>query len=113
MALVKINVDEITKSCRPIDCKELMTFLMAHRMKVWSWGINNFVNVYNKALRFTVQGHHHKGHVYIFVNGLDLFDIYLTSSQGNIKDTIESIYLEDLIEILDKRIEYIADYKNN
>jgi hypothetical protein len=49
--------------------------------------------------------------VYLFVNGADLFDAYLTSSHGTIKEKIENVYLEDLFDILDKKIEYIDIYE--
>jgi len=48
----------------------------------------------------------------LFVNGLDLFDIYLTSSHGTIKETINDIYLDDLFGILDKKIEWIDIYED-
>jgi hypothetical protein len=50
--------------------------------------------------------------VYLFVNGLDLFDIYLTTSHGNIKEKISDVYLDDLFGVLDKKIEYIDIYED-
>jgi hypothetical protein len=49
--------------------------------------------------------------VYLFVNGADLFDIYLTSTHGNIKEKIGDVYLDDLFDVLDKKIEYINIYE--
>jgi hypothetical protein len=59
-----------------------------------------------------VRGHHHKGHVYIFLNGLDLFDVYLTNSKGIIKDRTDEqgIYNDQLVEWIDEKIERIPDY---
>lgn len=108
----KIEPLKIIKSCRDMDSKELLGFLCAHKSKFLSWGPHNFVDIKGRGLRFNVQGHHHKGHVYLFVNGLDLFDIYLTSSHGTIKETINDIYLEDLFDILDKKIEWISIYED-
>jgi len=78
--------------------------------KFHSWGANKFTNVYNYALKFNVNGHHHKGHVYIMVNGSDLYDVFITTNRGTILDTFKDIYFEDLFDVIDKRIEYISDY---
>jgi hypothetical protein len=57
-----------------------------------------------------VSGHHHKGHVYIFVNGSDLFDVYLTTLQGTIKTIGTDLYFDQLAEWIDERVERIPDY---
>jgi hypothetical protein len=57
-----------------------------------------------------VQGHHHKGHVYLVVNGSDLFDAYLTTSKGTIKSIEKDIHIEDFIDRLDVKIERIDNY---
>ena len=79
--------------------------------RAWSWGFNNpVIAVKNKAYRFTVQGHHHKGHVYIVLNFMDTFDIYYTSNRGTIKKKSEGIYIDMLIDELDIKIERIDEY---
>jgi hypothetical protein len=108
----KIDPLKIAKSSRDLDVNGLVKFFYGHGSKFWSWGSQNFVNVKNRGLQFKVNGHHHKGHVYLFVNGLDLFDIYLTSTHGNIKEKIEDVYLEDLFDVLDKKIEWIPIYED-
>ena len=108
----KINLPEILKSVRTLDCVELMQYFKMHNYKFWSWGARGFTNISNKALKFRVNGHHHKGHVYIVVNGMDLFDVYLTSIQGNIKTELNDIFIEDLFTILDEKIEKIPEYKS-
>ena len=57
------------------------------------------------VLRFKVNGFNHKGHVYVGVNGLDLFDVYLTTTKGTIVKVITDIYLMDFIDIVDKAVE--------
>jgi hypothetical protein len=79
---------------------------------VWSWGAHAWKLIDGKVLRFTVNGHHHKGHVYIMVNGSDLFDVFLTSSQGNIKKVINDVYLEDVTEVIDIAVEKIDKYNH-
>ena len=70
----------------------------------------NFQEITKGCRDLNVQGHHHKGHVYIFVNGSDLFDVYLTTTQGTIKMKIEGLYFDQLVEWIDEKVEKIPDY---
>lgn len=74
---------------------------------VWCWGARNWTNVENhKALKFRVSGRLFKGFVYITVNGLDLFDIYFTHvGTSTIVKKVNNVYIEDLIETIDKIVE--------
>jgi len=108
----KIQPLVIAKSSRDMDVKGLVEFFYHHGSKFFSWGAQNFVNINNRGLQFKVNGHHHKGHVYLFVNAADLFDIYLTSTRGNIKEKICDIYLDQLVDVLDKKIEWIDIYED-
>ena len=90
---------------------EQLVIAMRTNVKVWSWGAHGWKLFEGKVLRFMVSGHHHKGHVYVTVNVMDTFDIYLTTSQGNIKGVLNGIYLDQLIEVIDNRVERIVDYK--
>ena len=107
---MKIDLIQISNTVRTQNVKETVQVLSHNKTIFWSWGVRDFKNYSNKVLRFTVSGHHHKGHVYITVNGNDLYDVYLTSNQGNIRDTYTDIYFDDLVEIIDNRIEKIKDY---
>ena len=94
--------------CREFDLQEIANYIRPYS---WSWGYRNAgIACKNKALRFTVSGHHHKGYVYIVLSGMDLFDIYYTTNQGKIKKISKDIYLDMLIETLDVDIERIAAY---
>jgi hypothetical protein len=111
------KIDIKAASCREIYMPDLMTLLKFDLMKFWSWGSHALTVDSTKCtrmFRMTVSGHHHKGHVYIFLSGADLFEVYLTSNQGTIKDkTTEGLYFDMLVDWIDKKIEYIADYKQN
>lgn len=102
------NFNENT--CR--EWHDMQEFVNAIRplAKVWSWGARAWTKMNAYCLRFTVSGHHHKGHVYIVVNGRDEFVIYLTSNRGKIKLVIEGIYLDNIIEVIDDKVERIAAY---
>jgi hypothetical protein len=77
---------------------------------VWSWGAHGWTNIENKCLRFKVRGHHFKGYVHIIVNGLDLFDVFYVSTHGNIKDVSKDVYIEDLVDTIDIKVERIPEY---
>lgn len=113
----KINYEEIVKSCRDMNPNEVIQLLRADFWRFATWGATAFT-VDNKRrtrmLRFKVNGHHHKGHVYIFVNGMDLFDVYLTTLQGTIKEVSDSshggLYFDMLFDWIDERVEKVDDY---
>jgi hypothetical protein len=111
----KIDYQKITKSCRNLNVKELMQLLHINVSIFWSWGAHAFIvddKRNTRMFRMAVQGNHHNGHVYIFVNGLDLFDVYLTTLQGTIKDKIEGLYFDQLVEWIDEKIEKIPAYSH-
>jgi len=108
----KIDINEIVKSCREFDINQIHKYIARSGAISMSWGFRNAVIIKNNlAYRFTVSGYHHKGHVYIVLNASDLFDIYYTSNRGTIKKIEKDVYIEDLLNILDKDIEYIKAYK--
>jgi hypothetical protein len=104
--------------CRDMNFDELLYVLKRNISIYWSWGAHRIIvdkmrkDGYIKMFRFTVSGHHHKGHVYIFLNGLDLFDVYLTTNQGTIKQRTDEmgIYNDQLVEWIDERVERIPEY---
>ena len=110
----KINVQEIVKSCRTLNTQELMQLLRADFWKFCSWGATGFTiddKRNTRMLRFKSNGFKHKGHVYIFVNGMDLFDVYLTTLQGTIVETnSEGLYFDMLVDWIDERIEKQPEY---
>ena len=114
----KINMPEIAKSLRTQNVQETVKLLQSSGGIFWSWGSHAFraeVNNgdYTKYFRMAVSGHHHKGHVWIILNGIDLFDVYFTSRQGTIKDIKTDLYFDMLVDCIDKYVEYIPEYVNN
>ncbi len=101
---------EFAKSARVQDLNETLKVIRADIRLPMSWGMHNLSNFDNKVLRFNVNGHHHKGHVLIRVNGSDLYDVMLASTHGNVKKVINDLYFDQLAEIIDREIEYIKEY---
>jgi hypothetical protein len=111
----KIEISEIIKSCREMNPQELLQLLRADFWKFSSWGATGFTvdNMRKpRMMRFKSNGYKHKGHVYIFVNGNDLFDVYLTTIQGKIIEISGDmgLYFDMLVDWIDERIEKQADY---
>jgi hypothetical protein len=105
-----INHENFTVGHRPLEGMQELANTLRRQPTVWSWGAHAWTKMNQFCLRFMVQGHHHRGHVYLVVNGSDLFDAYLTTSRGTIKKIVTDIYIEDLISILDSKIERIDAY---
>lgn len=101
----------VQASVRPLEgASDLINALRRNRI-VWCWGPEKWAMVSTSqnsgvmAIRFKSNGYLHKGLVYITVNGLDLFDIHLTTLDNKLKSTTKDVYLEDLIETIDFLIE--------
>lgn len=78
---------------------------------VWSWGAHAWTKMNSNCLRFTVNGRHHRGHVYLVVNHSDLFDVYLTSNRGTIKKVLNDVWVDSLVDAIDTEVERIPAYK--
>jgi hypothetical protein len=105
-------IDTKKASCREIYVPDLIDLLRSSGSIMMSWGPHNFiVDKKNGAqmFRMNVQGYLHRGHVYIFLNGMDLFDVYLTTIHGTIKKRTEEmgIYSDSLVEWIDGNVERI------
>ena len=77
-----------------------------------SWGINlETVGPVTNGLEFHVEGFIHKGKVKVELNeGRDLFEITLVDDLGVIVKRIEDIYLDELVNIIDRNVERTNDY---
>ena len=80
---------------------------------VMSWGINPAsIEVVDLGVKFHVQGFKHKGFVQVVLNeGEDLFEVTLISEEGKIVKTIEHIFVDNLISIIDDAVEKTEDYE--
>jgi len=99
--------------CRELNPVELLQLLRLDIMKFWSWGANGFTvdkKKGTKMFRMTVRGHHHKGYVYIVLNFLDLFDVYLVNKKNIIKDKMTDLYFDQLADAIDEKVERINAY---
>lgn len=77
-----------------------------------SWGVvPESMKVIEGGLEFHCQGFKHKGKVQIVLDeGKDLFEVHLISENGEKVKTIEDIFLDKLISVVDENIEKTEDY---
>ena len=93
--------------------KYIMSILKTQLMVVWSWGFHNPVALpNNEGLQFIVQGFKFKGTVEVAYNeGWDLFDVSFIKD-GKVVDKIEEVYLDGLVDVIDRYVEKTDDYEN-
>ena len=108
---MKLDLEKLGNESRVQNCKETLNVISHNKVTFWSWGAHAFKNYQNKILRFKVNGHHHKGHVYVAVNGSDLYDVYLTTTRGNIVKEMKDIYFDEIQDRIDNAIERIEVYE--
>lgn len=79
---------------------------------MFSWGFHNPVALPNNTgLRFNVQGFKFRGIVEVVYNeGWDLFDVRFIKG-GKVIDTVEQVYLDGLVDVIDDYVERVPDYE--
>jgi hypothetical protein len=95
---------------REFDVNDTLKLLKLHSLYLATWGAHNYVNVQNKGLMFSVQGHHHKGKVLVSLKWDDTYIVTLINTQNNVKESFENIYCDELADFIDRKVERIADY---
>lgn len=100
----KINGQEVGQ--RSFDPQELAGALRKGAFwTVGSWGAHAWTRHEDKFLRFKVQGRLFTGHVYIILGWDDTFTLYFTTTHGAIKDIKEGIYVDMLVDVIDRKVE--------
>lgn len=90
--------------------KYIMSILRSQTMIVLSWGFHNPVAI-NNGLKFKVQGYLHKGWVEVVYNeGRDLFSVRTINKDGSIKQEVEDVYFDCLVNVIDGMIERCENY---
>ena len=72
-----------------------------------SWGIDlEGLESDDTSLEFHVQGFVHKGNVRItYIEGADVFQVTLYGEDGEIKETINDVYNDNLVSVIDEKVE--------
>lgn len=109
--MTKETLDLIrSKYERQFNTNETMAVLRQNLGIFWSWGATGFTNCEDKGLLFKSNGRHHKGYVLITLAWDDTYSVYIITTHGNVLNEYKMVYFEDLVEVIDNRIERIAAY---
>jgi hypothetical protein len=101
----KIQLDDIAKTLRTQNSEETLELLKANKVLLMCWGASNFSTPVKNIFRFNVNGHKHKGFVYITVNASDWYDVYLTTFTNKLVQKLEDISFDELSVKIDEAIE--------
>ena len=85
----------------------IMKILRSQLVVVFSWGFNTPMRLPDdKGLRFLVNGYLHQGAVEVIYNaGADLFVVNTLNADGSIKQQVEDVYLDCLVNVIDRMVE--------
>ena len=87
--------------------KYILQILRTQPIVVFSWGFHNAYPIRN-GLRFSVNGYLHQGLVDVVYNeGADLFVVSTLDGKGTIKQQVEDVYLDCLVNVIDSMVETI------
>jgi hypothetical protein len=92
------------------NTKETLFQLRYYPMTFFSWGVSDVGIISgtaecSKSLCFRVRGRLFKGWVHIALNFDDTYIVTFISTQGNIKETLENVYCDELTEKIDEFVE--------
>ena len=91
----------------------ILSIFRTNPFVVMSWGINPAtITIVDVGVKFHVQGFIHTGYVQVVLNeGEDLFEVTLFSEEGETLKTIEHIFVDNLICVIDEAVEKYENYQ--
>lgn len=93
----------------------IWAILTSRPIILMSWGVDlKTVKTIELGLEFHVQGFKHRGLVRVTLNeGLDLFEVLLIDEKDKIVNTIESIFCDNLVAVIDDAVEKTDNYEKS
>ena len=93
--------------------KYILSILKTRIDIVSSWGLDpESLKSIKYGIEFHVQGFKHTGMVQVTLNeGEDLFEVSLVSESGETVETHKSIFLDNLISVIDDAVENVENYE--
>jgi hypothetical protein len=90
--------------------KYILTILRSNVSVVLSWGFHDPSAIAN-GLSFFVCGFIYSGKVeVVYDHGKDLFIVRIFNDDGSIKEQVDDVYFDDLVDTIDEIVEKCADY---
>ena len=85
--------------------KYILSIFRTQPMIVFSWGFHGAYAISN-GLLFSVNGYLHQGDVEVrYDEGADLFVVNTLNEDGSIKQQESDVYLDCLVNVIDKMVE--------
>lgn len=93
-----------------IMARLILDILRTDLKRVFSWGFQ-CPKIIKGGLRAYVAGFLYEGYIEVKYNrGKDLFEVSTFNDDGSIKDKVEDVYLDSLVDVIDKKVEYCENY---
>lgn len=91
----------------------IWSILKTQMIVIMSWGIDpSKARVITNGMEIHVQGFLHTGFLQITLNeGTDLFEIKLLSEERELVKFIDGIYLDSLVDTVDRAVEICDNYE--
>ena len=91
----------------------IWAILTSQPIILMSWGIDpKTVKTIELGLEFYVQGFKHRGLVRVTQNEAeDLFEVTLIDDNGTTVDTIQSVFCDNLVAVIDDAVEKCENYQ--
>ena len=93
------------------DVNQTLQLLMVNINIFWSWGVSRRINVENKGVLLKVNGNNFRGWVFITLDWSDTYTVDFINGSGEVLETKEMVYFDNLVEVIDVRVERIPEYK--
>jgi hypothetical protein len=93
--------------------KYIWTILTSQPIILMSWGVDpKTVKTIELGLEFRVDGFKHAGLVRVTLNETeDLFEVTLIDDNGTTVDTIQSVFCDNLVAVIDDAVEKCENYQ--
>ena len=90
--------------------KYIYGILMSQRTIFMSWGFTSPILI-KQGLKFSVNGFILQGKVQIIYNeGADLFDLTFFTEDNQIRNAMNGIYIDELVNVIDGQVERTDNY---
>ena len=95
--------------------KYIWTILTNQPIILMSWGVDpKTVRTIELGQEFHVQGFKHRSLVRVTLNeGLDLFEVSLIDENDKIVNTMESVFCDNLVAVIDGAVEKTDNYEKS
>ena len=88
----------------------ILSVLRTDLMVVFSWGFHS-PKAIEDGLRFSVNGFLHRGLVeVVYQEGEDLFLVRIINADGTVKEEVDGIYVDGLIDYIDRKVERTPEF---